>query len=64
MKRKKKPSRLAKVLLKTAEGMQKSGLLGRATYDKIAQRHRGSKGTPKEARLSGATTRALRQRSA
>jgi putative transcriptional regulator len=32
---KKKPSRLAKALLETATDMRKSGLLDRATHDKI-----------------------------
>jgi hypothetical protein len=38
MKAKKKPSRLAKTLLKTAADMRKSGILDRAAYDKIALR--------------------------
>jgi putative transcriptional regulator len=40
-KAKKKPSRLAKALLETAADMHKSGLLDRATYDKITLRHLG-----------------------
>ena len=35
---KKSSSRLTKALLETAEGTQKSGLLSRATYDKITLR--------------------------
>lgn len=35
----KKPSRLAKELLETAEGIHDAGLLGRTTYDKITMRH-------------------------
>ena len=36
---KKKPSRLAKELLETAEDMHDAGLLDRATYEKITRRH-------------------------
>jgi hypothetical protein len=38
MKARKKPSRLAKALLKTAAGMRKSGILDRAAYEKIVER--------------------------
>jgi putative transcriptional regulator len=43
---KKKPSRLAKALLETAEGMRKAGLLNRATHDKITMRHLGPTDAP------------------
>ena len=62
MTRKKKPSRLAKALLETAEGMRKSGLLDRATYDKITLRHLGPKDTPKVAPITAEQIRAIRER--
>ena len=58
---KKKPSRLAKALLETAEGMRRSGLLDRTTYDKITLRHLGSDG-PKVAPMTSAQIRKLRER--
>ena len=61
-KAKKNPSRLTEALLETAEGMRKTGLLDRATYDKITLRHLGPKGAPKAAAMSGAQIRALRER--
>lgn len=59
---KKKPSRLAKALIETAEGMRKAGLLDAKTYDKITMRHLGLKGAPKAAPMNGAQIRALRER--
>ncbi len=59
---KRKPSRLAKALLETAEGMRTTGLLDRATYDKITLRHLGPKSTPKTAPMTGAQIRAVRER--
>ena len=44
---KKKPSRLAKALVETAKGMHNTGLLDRATYDKITTRHLAAKDLPK-----------------
>jgi len=61
-KAKKKTSRLTEALLETAEGMRRSGLLDRATYDKITLRHLGPKGVPKAAPMSGVQIRAVRAR--
>ena len=57
----KRSGRLAKVLLETAEGMRRSGLLDRATDDKITLRHLGSEG-PKVAPMTSAQIRKLRER--
>jgi putative transcriptional regulator len=62
MTRKTKPSRLAKALLETAEGMRKAGLLDRSTYDKITLRHLGPKDTPKVAPITAEQIRAMRER--
>src|SRR5882762_5383651 len=62
MTRKKKPSRLAKALLETAEGMRKSGLLDRSTYDKITLRHLGPEDTPEVAPITAEQIRAMRER--
>ena len=59
---KKKPSRLTKTLLETAEGMQRAGLLDRGTYDKITLRHLDAASTPKAAPITGSQIRALRER--
>lgn len=59
---KKKPSRLASVLLDTAADMRKAGLLDKATHDKITLRHLGASRAPKVARISGAQIRKLRER--
>jgi putative transcriptional regulator len=58
----KKPSRLAKALVETAEGMHRAGLLDRATYEKITMRHPGAKTTPKVAPITPAQIRAMRVR--
>jgi putative transcriptional regulator len=60
--KKKKPSRLAKALLETAEGMRKAGLLDRATHDKITMRHIGPTGAPKVAPVTAEQIRAMRER--
>jgi len=59
---KKKPSRLAKALLETATDMRKSGLLDRATHDKITLRHLGSKTMPSVKSITGPQIRAMRER--
>jgi putative transcriptional regulator len=59
---KKKPSGPAKLLLETATDMRKSGLLDRATYDKITLRHLGSKTMPAVKPITGAQIRAMRER--
>lgn len=62
MAKKKKPSRLAKALLETAEGMHKAGLLDRNAYAKITMRHLGEKGLPKVAAVTAEQIRSMRQR--
>ena len=62
MKKAKRPSGLAKALLETAAGMRKSGLLDRATYDKITMRHLGPGTTPKVPPISATQIRTLRER--
>src|ERR1700674_4761353 len=59
---KKRPSRLAKALLETAADMRKSGLLHRATHQKITLRDLGSKTTPAVKPSTGAQIRAIRER--
>jgi putative transcriptional regulator len=60
---KKKPSRLTKALLETANDMRRVGILDSASHEKITLRHLGSKaadalGQP----ISGAEIRSLRER--
>jgi len=57
--KRKKPSRLTKALLETAEGMRKSGILDGPTYDKITLRHLGPESTPKVAPMTGSQIRSL-----
>ena len=59
---KRKPSRLAKALLETAEGMHKVGLLDRAAYDKITMRHLGPEDAPKVAPISAVPIRTMPER--
>jgi putative transcriptional regulator len=61
-KKKTRRSGLTRALLETAEGMRKSGLLDRSTYDKITLRHLGPEGVPKTPPMSGSQIRALRER--
>jgi putative transcriptional regulator len=61
-KTKKKPSRLAKALLETAEGMRKAGLLDRQAYDKITMRHLDPNSAPTTVPMTGPQIRALRER--
>ena len=61
-KKKKNRSALTNALLETAEGMRKSGLLDRTTYQKITLRHLGPEVAPKAAPISGAQIRKLRER--
>ena len=58
----KKPSRLARELVETAEGMHRAGLLDRATYDKITLRHLRPLGVPKVSAVTGQQIRAMRER--
>jgi putative transcriptional regulator len=58
----KKPNRLARELVEMADGMQKAGLLNRATHDKITMRHLGVADLPKVAPVTGEQIRRMRQR--
>jgi putative transcriptional regulator len=58
----KKPSKLAKALLETAEDMHKGGLLSRASYDKITVRHLGDAAATKVAPITPEQIRAMRER--
>lgn len=58
---KKRPNRLAKVLLETAEGMRKAGLLDRATHEKITLRHLGPQTMPEVVPMTGKQIRKLRE---
>ena len=63
MTRKKKPSRLTRALLETADDMRRGGVLDAASHEKITLRHLGSKaagiaGKP----ISGDEIRSLRER--
>ena len=49
MAKKKAISPLAKALLETAGDMRKTGLLDKASHEKITLRHLGAAGTPKAA---------------
>jgi len=55
--RKNTPSRLAEDLIETAGGMQRAGLLDRATYEKITRRHLGPNKSAATARPSGCAGR-------
>src|SRR5262249_4452575 len=58
----KKPSRLARELLDTAEDMHAAALLDRAAYKKITMRHLGRKDTPRVSPISAEQIRAMRER--
>jgi putative transcriptional regulator len=57
----KKPSRLTRALLETADDMREGGLLDKATYEKITLRHLGTKETPQADPITGEQIRALRE---
>lgn len=61
MAKKKSASRLAKAMLETAADMHSSGLLDRATYDKITMRHIGTN-IPKAMPVTPRQIRAIRER--
>jgi len=61
-KKTRKPSRLAKALMETAEGMHRAGVLDHATYEKITMRHLGPQDMPKVAPISAEQIRAMRER--
>jgi putative transcriptional regulator len=56
----KRPSRLAKALLETADGMRKIGLMDEATHEKITLRHLGA-AKPAVKPISGTQIRKLRE---
>ena len=58
----KKPSRLAKALLETADGMRKAGLLDKAAHEKITLRHFRTQTALKVPPMTGARIRKLRER--
>jgi putative transcriptional regulator len=61
-KKTKKPNRLAKTLVETAQGMNRIGLLDRATYEKITMRHLGPKDLPRVAPVTPGQIRTMRER--
>jgi len=61
-KKTKKPSRLARELVETAEGMHRVGLLDRAGLEKITMRHLDREGLRKVAPVTGAQIRHMRER--
>jgi putative transcriptional regulator len=60
--KKKKPSRLTRALLETADEMREAGLLDKATHEKITLRHLGPEAAPKLTPMTGAQIRKLRER--
>lgn len=62
MMKNKRPSRLARELMETAEDMHKAGLLDRTTYDKITMRHLGASVLPKVPPVTAEQIRRMRQR--
>ena len=60
--RKKKPSRLSKALLETADDMRRVGILDAAGHEKITLRHLGGKGDTVAKPISGNEIRSLRER--
>jgi putative transcriptional regulator len=54
--------RLTEELLETAQDMRASGLMSKATHEKITMRHLGEAPTPPTVALSGQEIRALRER--
>ncbi|MBI5446545.1 MAG: helix-turn-helix domain-containing protein [Deltaproteobacteria bacterium] len=56
-----KPSRLAKAMLETAEDMRSADLLDEAAYEKITMRHLGIKDRTEVEPLTGEDIRAMRE---
>jgi putative transcriptional regulator len=57
----KKLSPLTECLLETAEGMYSTGIMDKATYEKITTRHLGAKALRTAEPIAGAEIRALRE---
>ncbi len=62
MTRRKKPSRLTRALLETADDMRRVGILDDASHEKITLRHLGSAADMAVKPISGAEIRSLRER--
>src|SRR5260370_41347699 len=62
MTRKKKPSRLTKALLETADDMRRVGILDSASHEKITLRHLGGKADIVGKPIRGDEIRSLRER--
>src|SRR6266849_1193331 len=62
MMRQKKPSRLTKALLETANDMRRAGILDSASQEKITLRHLGGKANIIAKPISGNEIRSLRER--
>ena len=58
---KKQPSRLTQALLKTADDMHRSGVIGTAARDKITMRHLGDVAEPVVEPMSGEEIRRVRE---
>jgi putative transcriptional regulator len=58
----KKPSRLTKALLETADDMRRAGILDAAAHEKITLRHLGGKADAVAKPISGDEIRSLRER--
>jgi len=61
MTKKKKPSRLAKALLETADDMRRIGILDAAAHDKITLRHLGDAADVTAKPISAKEIRSLRE---
>src|SRR5260370_4533764 len=62
MTKKKKPSRLTKALLETADDMRRVGLLGSASQERTTRRHLGGQADIVGKPISGDEIRSLRER--
>ena len=58
----KKPSRLARAMLETANDMRQAGLMDEATYAKVTLRHLGAEEKAKVEPLTGEDIRRIRER--
>ncbi len=58
----KKPDRLTKALIETADDMHRLGVMDLATHEKITLRHLGDRGLSAAEPISGEEIRSLRER--